>query len=145
MDTNITRDLKLPEIGKGFLNQLKAGLSMLDFQKECAYWLLKYIEELRWRPSPSKPEAIVIYEQRVSEDPKYSLPNAFWQQDYIRTYCKSKNEIFCENKSNWWWLLFLKKYILPGDIHGHVKISEMMRIYPGHEESTYRLEKERYQ
>lgn len=129
METYLEKDLRLPKIGKALLSK-RPSIGMKEFEKECAYWLMGFIEELRWKPSPTEPEEIETYNARRRNDKTFTLPISFWQQSHIRAYTAMDLSIRCQNQSSWYWLCFLKSYIQANDLPNHKKIAVVMDGYP---------------
>ena len=135
---NLKIDINLPVFGKALLNRLETKqITMDEFDLECAYWLATFLDldkdgmnELQWKPYPTEPEEVKVYYQKRAKDPKYTLPNSFWQQSYIVNWSNQSSGIAARNNSNWYWLNFLKNHIPQEDLVIHSKINETMRSFP---------------
>lgn len=133
---NTPIDLQSPKLGKELLRKLSSKeITMEEFDKETAYWVLEHIEALRWKPAPSQPGEVADYNRRRSTNKDFTLPKEFWQQQHIRAWLATDTHIVCENRSSWYWLQFLKNHIPPQDGTAHIKISKMMSSYPRHDNS----------
>jgi len=82
---------------KALLKELNCGgLTMAEFEKECAYWLIS-CEGLKPKLLPTKPQKMMDYEQMVGVD-KIKVPMSFWRKGDIYSYLETYQHIKNRNK-----------------------------------------------
>ena len=121
---NIIKDFNLSVRGK----QLLATLPNPNFNQECAKWMLEGITEYRKRPLPSMPHDLEEYNRKRKEDYKYTVHSDFFKQPHVAEYMRISSAIDCANKSNEYWLRFMRDNI-GDDKDAHRKINEMLSTY----------------
>ena len=130
METYIEINTELPKIGRALLERLWIKkLTMPEFDKECAYWMVSFLEEHHKHPEPSAPEEIINYRRRKALDLEYKLSNEFWNSPNIADYIKQCRHVFAMNKSNFDWLCYIKQHIPKEDIINHSKIQNILNEY----------------
>lgn len=128
METKI--DLQLPIIGKELLSRLRAGrITMDDFNKECAFWMMGDISSMFYKEIMDKPDIIRNYEAERSRDPKYEVAASFWQRDDVRDYMFCSRKVMAENYANWHWLLFMRRWMPKEDTINCAKIARAITSY----------------
>ena len=127
----VNERVETPKIGKELLRQLAAKeITIADFDRECAYWEFKSIDELPWKPYPEQPKELSDYYEKVRNNKDYKVGAAFWQQAHIQEHTAKCVEIKCQNKGNIHWLCYMKKYIPDDDISYQVRIEKAINTYP---------------
>jgi len=131
METNVHTNPQLPVIGRELLRKLdKREITMPDFNKECAYWMMGDISTMYYKQdNVHKPDILVQYEEDKSRDPKHQVASTFWQRPDVREYTALTHALRSGNHSNWYWLHYMKKWIPKEDIINHGKIARAMASY----------------
>jgi hypothetical protein len=122
---NIIKDFNLPVRGR----QLLATLPNPNFNQDCAKWMLENITEYRKRPLPTMPHDLEEYNRKRKEDYKYTVHSDFFKQPHVAEYMRISSAIDCANKSNEYWLRFMRDNISAEDKESHKKINEMLSTY----------------
>lgn len=126
--------------GKELLNKKINGIiSGEEFDRECSYWMIKYLDDFRWLPAPTKPEELSDYQEAEKDGKKIS--GEFWRQPKIKQFLDSGSDIFSANFSNFYWLNFMKKNIPVEDTSTHQKINHYVNIYKMRGWNTVKLER----
>lgn len=124
-------DIKLPKIGKDLLDKLQSkAITMGEFEKETAYWMIESLNECKWKPYPTLPTELLDFYKRKKYDKKVQMDDAFWQQDHIRQYVASNGRIKAENGANKYWLKWMQTIIPKEDTVNHKKISDILCTFP---------------
>lgn len=118
-------DEKLPGRSDRIFN-----LPTQEREKECGYWMLQDLDDMRWRPEPTAPIEIQEYREKKRDNPYYRVNNDFWMLLPIKAWAAESNRIEGVNRGNHYWLLQLKKMIPEEDIVSQRKIDAMLRTYP---------------
>uniref|UniRef100_A0A6H1ZWD6 Uncharacterized protein n=1 Tax=viral metagenome TaxID=1070528 RepID=A0A6H1ZWD6_9ZZZZ len=121
---------KIRQVRDGLLYKIRdKKITMADFDRECAYWALAYLNEYKFTPYPTKPTQIVEYQNRKRYDVKFRVEDKFWQQDEIKPYMASFKIARGRNISNGSWLEFMKNSIPAEDTPNQEKIQELLLEY----------------
>ena len=124
-------DLKLPARGKSLLAQLQSKeITMAEFEKETAYWMIDSLRECQWKPYPVLPIELLDFYKRKKYDKKVQMDDAFWQQGHIRQYIASNSRIKTENGANKYWLKWMQTIIPKEDTVNQKKISDTLCTFP---------------
>ena len=130
MNTQVEINHALPKIGKEILNKLTMKqISIEEFNKECAYWMIDTLKEMNYKPNPTEPEIIRNYEIEKDRDPKYAVANTFWNRDDVKDYMKQKSLVYNLNYANWYWIKFIKRWLPAEDLPNQNKVSQIMKSY----------------
>lgn len=121
----------LGSLGKSLLARFeKKQISEQEFDKEIAYWMLQFPEELMWSVYPSMPKDLMDYQNKKRAQPMFQIAESFWQQSHIKEYLAKDRHARCQNVANRHWLSFLKRHIPQGDEKQHKIIDYIMNRYP---------------
>lgn len=86
------------------LKQHREGkISLEELQKECAYWFVDCIEEMKPRPEPTRPRDFEEYASMPFEK-RAKISSEFWQQPQIKGYLEIREQIKNENNANMFWI-----------------------------------------
>lgn len=86
----------------------------IDF--ECAVWSLEYLKSYELKEMPVKPDKVVKYHNggdslKIQMERNPQDFSDFWRDPEVMEYFENVNYIKSENKSNYDWLLFIKKVL----------------------------------
>ena len=112
----------LPIMAKSLLSKLPYD----DFDKDCAYWLSEYLDDMGYQQPPNTPQEVISYQERRKTDHGYHLSNSFWHQQHIKDWSKQLSEVSCANHSNKYWLEFMRKHIPEDDLLNQSRITELL-------------------
>lgn len=114
--------------GKELLNKKINGIiNEEEFDRECAYWMINYLDDLRFLPAPTEPDELNEYRKAKQEGKKIS--SGFWAQGKIQNFLKTESEICSKNFSNFSWLNFMKKNIPADDTTTCEKINHYVNVF----------------
>jgi len=102
------------------LRQLRTKEITLDeFLTSCAYWGLKTMDDLYFRSLPSRPMAVVEYEQ-LSWSKRNRLTNEYYEDNPgVLRYYEGRDRIKRENKNSLLNLKLYKEHIPKSDVKKH--------------------------
>lgn len=127
MDVNV----EVPKLGKDLLGRLNSKeITMEEFDRECAYWMLQYLNDYRWLPSPTIPNELTDYWRRRQINNKTDVSEAFWQKPVIKKYIATEAHIRATNLGSMHWLKFMKKHIPQDDVVNQKRIDAVIWKYP---------------
>lgn len=120
------------EIGKKLLTELREKkITMPEFDKECAYWYIRYHDKLHPLPVPNiRPQDLIEYDRMEPHDKK-SLPEKFWRQTEVYNYLEAKQGVIENNKSTLNSLKRFKEYIPIEDKLTRDKYDNLISEYEG--------------
>lgn len=98
-----------------------------DCNKEIAYWVIKTIEDIRFKPEPTPPKEFMEFKRSSFKDQKSLEANGFWQDQLIKQYTDSRDMAKTENKGNIDWLTEVKGWLPKEDEQNIQKIES--KIY----------------
>jgi hypothetical protein len=130
METNVKTNPALPALGKELLRRVSSKeITMQDFNKECAYWMMGDISTMFYKGDIDKPSIISEYEEEKKRDYKYQVSSEFWNKQEVREYLVHSRGIHSSNHANWYWLHFIKNHIPVADTINQGKIARAMASY----------------
>ncbi len=112
------------------LKQLKTKeITLSEYLMQCAYWGLKTIDEVYFKSLPSKPTAVVEYEQL-----SYYKRNRLTQEYYndnpgVLRYYEEKNKVTLINKTNLMHMEEYKKHIPESDVKNHERLDKKINDF----------------
>ena len=99
---------------KELLGELWAGkLSMVDFDKECAYWFIS-CDDLAPKLLPTRPKELLEYDSWTLTEKK-NASDKFWRQESVYNYLEQKQGVIERNRGMRDKLIEFKAYIPKGD------------------------------
>lgn len=105
------------------LQHSSGKISLADLEKECAYWFMDCLSEVRVKAYPTPPAEYAEYEQMTLKE-KSKIPPDFWHQGNIKNYVDQRSRIHAENYSNLQNLKDHKKNIPAEDSVANQKFQE---------------------
>lgn len=96
-----------------------------EFDKECAYWLMEYLNLMTYKPDPTMPVDL----QELHATKRHATVE-FWQLPEIKIYMAECEKVKAINLSNLHWLEFMKMSIPQNDTLNQKKVMEALRTYP---------------
>ena len=102
------------------LRQLRIKeITLEEFLTSCAYWGLKTMDDLYFKSLPSRPMAVVEYEQ-LSWSKRNRLTDEYYEDNPgVLRYYEEKDRIKRENKNSLGRLKLYKKHIPESDVKKH--------------------------
>jgi len=107
-------------------------ISMAEFDKECAYWLINS-KDLSPLPLPTRPRELQEYDTWTSTEKK-NTSDKFWRQDAVYKYVNQKQFVIDRNKSMLSTLKEFKEYIPKEDTITRNKYDLYINMYGAPEE-----------
>ena len=102
----------------------KKKITLNEYLERCAYWGIKTLEDIYFRPLPSKPLKVINYEQ-LSYSKRQKLTYGFFvDHPGIMRYYEERDKIILENSNSLWRLRTYKKYIPESDLESHEKLDK---------------------
>ena len=99
-------------------------ITLKEYLERCAYWGVKNLDDIYFKSLPSKPLAVIEYEQLS----KYKRQNLTWEffidNPGIMKYYEERDKIIRINKTNLWIIKTYKKYIPESDLESHEKLDK---------------------
>lgn len=124
-------DPKLPIMGKELLRKLQnKEITVQEFDKEIAYWLISYVQDMFYKHTIEQPPEIRDYYERRRLDFDFTLPQSFWNQPHIREWLAKDHLVRSENLSNRYWLNKLLKDLPAEDGPNRAKITRALSSFP---------------
>lgn len=107
------------------LRQLRTKEITLDeFEMQCAYWGVKTMDNLYFKSLPSRPMAVVEYEQ-LSYSKRSKLNKEYYEDNpEVSRYYEDRERVARSNKESLRMLKMYKKYIPESDIENHEKLDK---------------------
>lgn len=130
MNTGLEKNPAVPQLGRELLRRrMNFEVTEANFDRLCAEWMMEFLNDYRKRPDPTPPEEILDYRDRKRRDPDYRLSLEFWNKPHIKSFTLQASAIVAINKSNHYWLLFMKKNTIPTNTVSHSRIDRALREY----------------
>ena len=124
---DIKMDPELPNTAKRLLARVKSGeLTMQDFEKECVYWELEFLNDLKYAPLPTAPDVVMLYCDRKLKDKGYRVDPEFFKEWKIREWFESVDSWRKKNGSNYDFLVFMEKNLEGTD---KLRVKQMVGEY----------------
>lgn len=102
-------------------------LSIRDFDKESAYWLIS-CDNLTPLPLPTRPPELLEYDTWSPQEKK-NTSEKFWRQERVFAYMNQKQSVLDRNKGMLDKLIEFKTYIPDGDIPTLAKYDRFIALY----------------
>ena len=130
----VNMDLKLPfkpnDKMRELLDDLKGGrFTQAEFQTECAYWSLEFIEDCRVRYFPNPPQDIIKVREKRKMDPKYDVSQEFWLQAHIQAYLRTFSFVVYRNFKSIGRLKLMLGGLPAGDTMNRDRIKKMLDAF----------------
>ena len=115
--------------GRELLRQLaNKEITMDEFNKECAYWLISCAKEIQPRMLPTRPRELIEYDNLdIKERSKIGVE--FWKQPRIKEYLDEIQMVKAYNKGLLDKLREFKEYIPEEDFVTRKKYDEVIALF----------------
>lgn len=127
----LEKSLEQCKIGRNLFNRrFSREITRNEFDSEIAYWMLGYLDDMRYRLFPTVPNEVEVYFTKKKDNPDYTLSNTFWNEPKILAWRIQKSKIWHENNANMYWLKFMKNTLPQEDTANHNRVDVMIRTHP---------------
>jgi hypothetical protein len=124
-------DFNIVGTGKILLQKFESKeMGAADFDKEIAYWMLDYPDDLKCLSYPTPPADVLDYYRKKKADPQWQIRESFWLQPHIRKYMAAEAHVRAKNSGNKHWLGIMKASIPVEDKLAHKKVEDILCRYP---------------
>lgn len=130
MLNSLLYDPHLPEVGRALLKRLESKeITMEEFEKECAYWMLSMVNDFKYKELPEIPSDLEEFYDHRLKDPSYKLSSEFWELPHVKLYLIEARRIKADNSSNFYWLKWMRQRIPKEDTVALGKIKGVLKTY----------------